>query len=135
MYWEARREAGATYSSMNIHALFQLATIAMNLNTVPSLWMWVDPSGSGNGSVRNALDYLLPYATNASAVWPWHQDGIATPWSQFPWVSLAPQMRIASLVYRNATYEAMIPLLPWKDNGTNLWAEDATQLLWPNPPL
>ena len=161
MYWEARREAGASYSTMNTHALFQLATVSWNMrgggrsttsrsttaatttiNTsaaaarvVPSLWTWVDPGGSGNGSLRNALDYLLTYATNATAVWPWHQDGTSTSWSDFPWCALAQQMRVASLVYGDMKYEAMIPLLPWKNNDTRVWEEDTTQLVWPYPPL
>ena len=93
-----------------------------------SLWTWKDVDG--RGSIKAALDYLLPFATNQKP-WPWKQDGSATPWAKFPWTSLAPQLRIATIVYGDVKYEAAIAKLPWKTAGQ--FDDDITQLLWPLP--
>jgi hypothetical protein len=129
---EATREAGASYSTMNLHALFTLATVASHVTSsgeapLPSLWTWRD--SDGRGSIKAALDYLLPFATNQTH-WPWKQDGIST-WAKLPWGGLAPQLRIAATVYGDAKYEAAIAKLPLADKQ---WAADVTQLLWPLPP-
>lgn len=129
---EATRESGASYSTMNLRALFTLATVASQVTSsgeapLPSLWTWKD--SDGRGSIKAALGYLLPFATNQTR-WPFMQDGISM-WAKFPWGSLAPQLRIASIVYGGAKCEAAIAKLPRADTQ---WAKDVTQLLWPLPP-
>ena len=132
---ETHREGGATYSCMNIDALFTLATVASHTAAGKDLWTWQEsyPGSSGRGSVRHALDYLVKYATNASRAWPWHQEG-AVSWQSFPWNGLKLQLRIASIVYQDERYEEAIAHLPWPgagwDNGS-AWAADVAQLLWP----
>jgi hypothetical protein len=128
---EAHRVGGATYSCMNTNALFNLATVASHTRAGTGLWTWEEP-GMGTGSIRNALDYLLLFATNESKPWPWTQEG-AHQWADFPWNGLKVQMRIASIVYRDERYEDAIAKLPWAGgwkNGTE-WAADVAQLLWP----
>jgi hypothetical protein len=61
------------------------------------LWTWQEP-GTGAGSIRHALDYLLLFATNESKPWPWTQKG-EKHWEDFPWNGLKVQMRVASIVY------------------------------------
>ena len=129
MKLEASREAGATYSTMNLRALFSLATVVSgHVSGAEPLWAWKD--GEGRGSIKAALDYLLPFAINEKP-WPWKQDGSATPWAKMPWTSLAPQLRISGLVYGDPKYEAAIAKLPWTRDGA--WQADVTQLLWPLP--
>lgn len=129
---EATREAGASYSTMNLHALFTLATVMSHVSSSGGggvdQWAWQD--ADGRGSIQAALDYLLPFATNQKP-WPWKQDGSNTPWTKFPWTSLAPQLRIATIVYGDQKYEAAIAKLNWKTAGQ--FDEDVTQLLWPLP--
>jgi hypothetical protein len=127
---EATREAGASYSAMNVHALFTLATVASHVSSsgearLPSLWTW--KAADGRGSIKAALDYLLPFATNQTR-WPWKQESNSTPWSDFPWGGLAPQLRIASIVYDDPKYEAAIAKLPW---NLHQWQRDTWNLLWP----
>ena len=145
MMREATREAGASYSTMNMRALVSLAQIASHVPAGANLWNYeYHPPGDGASTatptvgaqeqqgrplIRKALDYLLTFATNSSARWPWKQDGINTPWDQFPWTSLAPVMRRAAIVYGDEGYERSIEKLPWK--GAESWESDPSQLLWP----
>jgi hypothetical protein len=140
MMREATREAGASYSSMNMRALFSLAQVASHVPAATNLWNYRDGGTTAAAAVgaqqqkdrpliRKALDYLLAFATNSSAHWPWKQDGSDTPWDKFPWASLAPVMRRAAIVYRDERYEQSIEQLPW--NGARSWESDPSQLLWP----
>jgi hypothetical protein len=134
MPMETHRTGGATYSCMNMDALFTLATVASHTAAGKDLWTWHYPGSSGRGSIRHALDYLVAYATNSSRTWPWRQEG-AVSWDKFPWNGLKLQLRIASIVYSDERYEDAIAHLPWPgatgwDNGS-AWAEDVAQLLWP----
>ena len=132
---------------MNMRALFSLAQVASHVPAATNLWNYHAPSdGAITGAstaaaamgaqqqqdrplIRKALDYLLTYATNSSAHWPWKQDGSDTPWETFPWSSLAPVMRRAAIVYGDDGYERAIHKLPWNDASS--WESDPTQLLWP----
>eukprot|EP01046_Picozoa_sp_COSAG06_P004141 COSAG06_NODE_169_length_21469_cov_23.096865_7_plen_512_part_00 len=149
MEHEASREAGATYSVMNMQALFSMASVGSHAGA--DLWDFRVVDGrtphhdfGGNDHepprslIRKALDYLLVYATNSSAQWPWKQEGSNTPWASFPWGDLAPLMRRAAIVYDDDIYENMIAKLPprrlppWREGGRALpWETDIAQLLWP----
>jgi hypothetical protein len=76
MPYEAVRTDGASYSCFNMAALFNAATIGHNLKPAvsPDLFTYVNATGGGSGSIRNALDYLLTFATNTSKPWPFTQQ-------------------------------------------------------------
>ena len=115
---------------MNVDALFVLATVIGNDPSGPTP-LWDSRAPDGSGSIRAALDYLLGYATNASAVWPFTQEG-AKSWAEFPWTNLALQMRIAGIVYADPSYEHRIAELPWASGAfENFRDEDRSLLLWP----
>jgi hypothetical protein len=67
---EAARTAAATYSTMNVLALFTLAGTREHVVgvTEPSLYTFQEPDGSG--SMRRALDFLAQFGTNSSMTWP-----------------------------------------------------------------
>ena len=150
MEHEASREAGATYSVMNMQALVSMAAVGSHAGA--DLWDFRvvedskrrkphDDDGSDyeppRSLIRKALDFLLVYATNSSAQWPWKQEGSATPWASFPWGDLAPVLRRAAIVYDDGLYEEAIAKLPprklppWKGGGALSWDTDVAQLLWP----
>jgi len=122
MVREAVRDAGATYSTMNVQALFDLARAVGNTNTSTStstsststssaagvaggrpMDLWRYKRADGSGSIKAALDFLLEFATNSSKAWPYTQEG-AKGWAEFPWTNLATSMRIAAHVYADTTY-------------------------------
>ena len=131
---EANRTDGASYSCMNVAALFAAATIGRNLGdpSVPDLFEYQNATGNGTGSIRRALDYLLQFATNKSKPWPWSQATKAPPWTE-----LAPQMLIAATVYGEPRYERMIAELPWDKAGKHWpqeksWDVAVERLLYPS---
>jgi hypothetical protein len=127
---EAAREAGADYSVMNLKGLFNLARLCSHTKSGANVFTW-RASDTGRGSVRAALDYLLPYATNASNPWPHSEDG-KTDWHDFPWTELAPMMRQAAVVYSEPSYEELIEKLPWEAGAwPYAWQIDVAQLLTP----
>lgn len=126
---EAHRDAGATYSTMDVLALFTLAQSSMNVKTAPNYWQYRESDGTG--SIRAALDYLVSYGINSSKTWPFDEEGIKD-WADFPWTNLALPMRIAAIVYKEPKYEGSISKLPWKDGGAHQYAcEDPSLLLYP----
>ena len=140
MLREAARDAGATYSTMNIQGLFDLAQAVSNSNSDsnagglpsnavgPSEDLWRYKHADGSGSIKAALEFLLQFATNASKVWPYTQEG-AKGWAEFPWTNLATPMRIAGNVYADASYEARIKQLPWKPGGYEYFATQDVSIL------
>ena len=104
---ETARADSITYCCMNMAALLALATAADHTASGAGLWAW-QGNQSGYGAMRNALDFLLPFATG-DAQWPYSQAS----GDQQVWVNLAPQLRQAALRSGNASYEAAIARLPW----------------------
>jgi hypothetical protein len=64
---ELARTRSWSYSTMNLSAFFHLATLAERAGV--DLWGYKNPDG---GSIRKALDYLLPFAINMSE-WKFQQ--------------------------------------------------------------
>ena len=128
---EAARTNGAGYSCMSVAALFTAATIAKSVGGSGGvdLFNWTN-SSDGSGSIRAALDYLLPFATNRSHPWPW--PGVKPA----PWTELAPQLLQAAVAYDEPEYENMIKLLPWPGGKhwpqTKDWETSVTRLLHPS---
>jgi hypothetical protein len=136
---ETARADGASYSAMNVRALFHLANVADKTVAGAGLFDWHYGSGSGSGgggsggtgSMRRALDFLLPFATNASAAWPYGQLSADTAGA---WRGLAPQLRQAAIRSGDARYEEAIARLPWAEGDwPRKWQADVAQLLWPWP--
>ena len=127
---EAARTNGAGYSLMNVAGLFKAATIAKSVvGSGVDLFTYTN-SSDGSGSIRAALDYLIPYATNRSHPWPW--PGVKPA----PWTELAPQLLQAAVAYDEPEYEKMIPLLPWPGGKhwpqTKDWETNVARLLYPS---
>lgn len=113
---------------MNIQGLFDLSMAASHTAAGAGLLHWANAS-TGAGSIRRALDHLLPFATGRAA-YPYHQTGPA------PWTNLAPMLLQAYSVFgRNRTYLDAIPALnfngAFSGNWTEAWAADPSHLLWP----
>eukprot|EP00038_Savillea_parva_P009743 m.185575 g.185575 ORF g.185575 m.185575 type:complete len:519 (+) comp16481_c0_seq1:78-1634(+) len=129
---EANRDAGVSYSTMNVEGLFNLAQVVSNINGATDLWHYRQPDGTG--SILSALKFLVSFGTNASHVWPYSQES-KTSWADMPWTNLAVPMRVATIVYQDPSFEKMIPLLPWKDNQGDMFVhEDVSLLCWPAQP-
>jgi hypothetical protein len=147
---ETARADSATYSMMNLRGMYQLAKVAAqtNANEAKAL-MFHEEVGTGQGSLRRALDFMLPYATNASATWPFPQGTLVD--GQISWWILARELRMAALTYENGSvsagnctagpvnwsgYEDCISRLNWPDGQwPALWHADVVQLLYPWPRL
>eukprot|EP00730_Choanoeca_flexa_P014588 TRINITY_DN6431_c0_g1_i1.p1 TRINITY_DN6431_c0_g1~~TRINITY_DN6431_c0_g1_i1.p1 ORF type:complete len:425 (+),score=59.44 TRINITY_DN6431_c0_g1_i1:181-1455(+) len=93
---ETARTKGASYSMYNLEAFTHVAVLASYSNV--SLWHYQAP---GNRSIRQALDFLLPYATG-KAVWPYSQI------IKYSWDMLALPLRHASIAFTNSTYEKIL---------------------------
>jgi hypothetical protein len=104
--YELDRTRAYHYSVMNLTGLFQLALMAEKYGI--DLWSYQSQNG---GSLRVALEYLLPYAKKEKK-WPYQmirgwEDDIQT---------MSLLLRIAAQKYNNPSYEDMIHKLP----GDNL---------------
>ncbi|HEY7062891.1 MAG TPA: alginate lyase family protein [Chloroflexota bacterium] len=84
------------YSAFNLEALTALALIGGEVGV--DLWRYETPDGRG---LRAALDYLVPFATDA-APWPY-------PDRDFDGRALAPLLARAARVYPDAGYAALVP--------------------------
>jgi hypothetical protein len=90
---ETARTKGFSYSVMNLSGFFDLATLSVHSD----LDLWRFETEAGEGDVRTALDYLLPYALGEK-VWPYQQiSGVHGE-------SLIPLLRRASIVYGEPEY-------------------------------
>lgn len=117
---ELARTKALSYSTMNLRAFFELATIGHRLGV--DLWRYETPDGRG---IRKALDYLAPYVDPAKK-WPGQQitgDGIESR------MEIAALLRRASLAYGDKKYEEMIAALPANRVASQRW-----QLLWARRP-
>jgi hypothetical protein len=92
--FELARTRSLSYSTFNLQALVNLATLSAPLGI--DLWHYHSSNG---GSIRRALDFLLPY-TLGEKKWPYRQIEDSPP-EAFIGVLLS-----AAAVYRDAGYEA-----------------------------
>ena len=97
---ELARTRSLSYSAMNLEGLCQLAEMGRRVGV--DLWHYKSPNG---GSIRKALDFLVPYADPGLA-WPYRQ--ITRTDSDL----LLVHLRRALLVYREDEYAQMISRFP-----------------------
>ena len=93
---ELTRTRAWDYSLFNLQALFDAASIAGKL----SIDLW-SPRSDDQRSIRRALDWLVPFATGERK-WTYPQI------TRFQPEKLAPLLRRAAIVYRDASYEQTI---------------------------
>lgn len=114
---ELARTKALSYSTMNLRAFFELATLADRVGL--DLWRYETKDHRG---LRKALDYIAPYADPAK---PW-------PGAQIGGVSLDTRLDIAALLrraaraYNEPSYEQALSALPEKKLASQRW-----QLLFP----
>jgi hypothetical protein len=108
---ELERTKSFGYSTMNLRAFFELATLGDRVGV--DLWNYQTKDGRG---IRKALDYMAPYM-DASKVWQHEQ---IEPMNR---MELATLLRRAALAYKEPRYEAMI--------GSTDVSANRMQLLWP----
>jgi hypothetical protein len=107
---ELERTKSFGYSTMNLRAFFELATLGDRVGV--DLWNYQTKDGRG---IRKALDYMAPYM-DASKAWQHEQ---IEPMNR---MELATLLRRAALAYKEPRYEAML--------STDV-AANRMQLLWP----
>lgn len=90
--FELARTKALGYSTMNLAALFELATLAENVGV--NLWDYRTPDGRG---LRAALDYLIPFVSGERK-WPYQQISEYNP------EEIAPLLAVASVKYHEPTY-------------------------------
>jgi hypothetical protein len=90
---EEARTKSFGYCVFALDALMRLATITQT--TGVDLWSYTSPRG---GSMRKALDYLIPYALKQKQ---WQHENIVG----FPVEDLRDPLLMAAIQYRDARYE------------------------------
>ena len=100
----------------NMIAFFELAHLTPNLGV--DLFHFVAPT---KASLRGALDYVAPYTIGAAGPWPYEEE---TPFDHGKFFQI---FRMASLVFNDSKYEAMVPQLPGNVNYTT----NVLDLIWP----
>jgi hypothetical protein len=98
---ELQRTKSLSYSSFNLEALFELASLGNSAGV--DLFHYESKDGR---SLRKALGFLQPYADPAGK-WPYKQIEPFDPVS-----GLLPLFRQAELVYKDKSFEKSIALLP-----------------------
>mmetsp|Transcript_88179 Transcript_88179/g.213832 ORF Transcript_88179/g.213832 Transcript_88179/m.213832 type:complete len:392 (-) Transcript_88179:17-1192(-) len=91
-----------------------------------------EPVAEGAGSVKKALDFVLPYAIGDKR---FKLGKTMSSDASKPWKDLAPLLRLAATVYEDDSYEETIPKLlgkPGEDFALK-WPRDFFNLLWPAP--
>jgi hypothetical protein len=89
------------------------------------------PPRAGTGSVRRALDYLVPYA-NGSKDWRADHSGQAS-WEGGDWSDLAPLLHQATKIFGEPSYAASIPRIKqdrFSDFGAE-WLKNKIHLVQP----
>jgi len=114
---ELARTKGFGYSSMNLRAMFELASFGSRAGV--DLWHYQTPDGRG---IRKALDFLAAYVDPAKP-WPYAQLGGVTDGDR---MGLGILLRRAALAYHDAHYEQLLDRLPAQEVEAN-----RMQLLWP----
>lgn len=97
---ELARTKSWSYSSMNLTGMFELATLAQQIDV--DLWNYRTEDGRG---IRAAIDWLIPFATGEQ---PWKYKQI-TEQNFGGYVGL---LRRASVAYNDKSYVEMIDKLP-----------------------
>ena len=111
---ETARTKGFSYSVMNLSGFFDLATLGVHYDL--DLWRFETEAGGGEGDVRAALDYLLPYALGEKE-WTYQQiSGVHGE-------SLIPLLRRASIVYEEPDYLGAASQLEEEGDAPNLVVE------------
>ena len=98
---ELTRTKSFSYSRLNLAGLITLATLGERVGV--DLWNFQTSDGR---SLRQAIDYLAPYAKTPPAPWPHEQI------AELDGASLAPIFRQAALAYRDARYAEIAAQLP-----------------------
>ena len=94
---ELERTAGLGYSCFNLEALCELGMLAECVGV--DLWQWKSSDGR---SIRQGLDFLLPYIDSPAKKWPYQQIKGFDP------VVLSPLLRQAARVYHDSKYESVL---------------------------
>jgi hypothetical protein len=105
---EETRTRSFHYSVFDIEALMKLATEAQAVNV--DLWNYKAPNG---GSIRAALDYLLPFAANEKKWEHEELDGVSP-------TALHDYLLMAAVHYNSEKYEASALKVPSSDLKTAL---------------
>jgi hypothetical protein len=107
---ELERTRSFSYSAYNLNAMTKLGTLGDRQGI--DLWHYQSPGG---GSIRKALDYLVPYI-DESKTWPYKQITPLDRWA------LLPALQQAYLHYRDSTYRDWIARLPSNRTSTDrMW--------------
>lgn len=99
---ELERTASFGYSHFNLEALFTLAILSEHAGVD----LWHCKLANGKYALATALDFLLPYATDASKRWPYEQI------KNFNRADFATQLRQAAVAYHELKYEKLIAGFP-----------------------
>jgi hypothetical protein len=113
---ELARTKSFSYSTMNLHGMFTLATLGDRVGI--DLWNFQTADGR---SIRKAVDWLAPFASGAT---DWKHQQISGLHPE----SLYPLLRRAALAYDEPGYEKRIAEIPKFDPKS-----ERTELLWPAP--
>jgi len=114
---ELARTKALSYSTMNLRAFFELATLADRVGL--DLWRYETKDGRG---LRKALDYIAPYVDPATT-WPGAQIGGVSLDTR---LDIGALLRRAARAYREPRYEQALSALPEKKLASQRW-----QLLFP----
>ena len=106
---ELERTRSFNYSVMNLEGFF----IAAQLGEKIGLDIWNFSTDAGR-SIRDALDFLIPYATQQKK---WKHQQI-TNWEE-SYEHFMALLRLASIKYNNERYEHLIENLPGKDKKSS----------------
>ncbi len=89
---ELERTNGLGYSTYNLRAWFELATLARSAGV--DLWNYHNPDGAG---IQTALDWLIPYALGEKK-WEYQQI------SKYSTTEIFPLLMKAAVIYNNPEY-------------------------------
>lgn len=107
---EFKRTRSFNYSVMNLKGLFYASLLGEHFG----LFLWHYHTEKGK-SVRNALDYLLPFAMK-NKKWPYQ---MIRGWDEDNFETLFSLLRIAGQKYQHPEYEKIIEKLPYINARTN----------------
>lgn len=114
---ELARTRSMHYTWWNMMAFFELAQAAGHVGV--DLFGFTGPQGQ---SLRGALDWVAPYTLNNTALqWPYAE---LSPFDHGKFFQI---FRVASLKFKNSSYESMIPYLP----GDVDYPANTIDLVWP----
>lgn len=113
---EEARTRSFHYCSFNLQALTRLATETQAVNV--NLWDYKTPGG---GSIRGALDYLLPFARKEKP-WPFKDiDGVDSN-------ALHDVLLMAAVHFHDPGYEALAKAMPGADTNTLLLQREFAEM-------